>query len=829
MKKAFSKSVSWLLSVVMIFGIAFMPASSSSNMGNLSVNATDNYFMFSDSKTFFPNNKRFYFSGYYGSSMVWYELSENSSILTLGGKGYLIKGMLSKFQYCGIKKVIISGDIGDIGENAFEGFKNLESVQFTGTTESIPDYTFSECTSLSFVDCGNVKNIGKKAFGNCSSLVSVVNTNNVTDIGAWAFKDCTSLEEVYFPSVITIDSLAFANCSSLAKADIGSNVTSIGSSAFAGCTKLSSITIPKSVTNMGSYVFNISNDFKNYKYDENDYIVINGYSGSTAEAYAKRYNITFHYWDKEATDLIINKTYLALLKDESETLETTILPSDVVKVVAWNSSNPRVAKVEDGKVTAISFGEAVITATTSNGLTAECNVLVSKIRLDKTSITLDRRASDTLTAIMLPLDTDDPIIYEPNTTKKKKNQTSNPTDNKVIWKSSNPKVATVEDGKVTAISLGEAVITANISKSSLTTGKFESYTATCVVRVKDFFNWGTDNWRFNNTRSYFSSYDVNDKVMEKMQVDFGLTDYEIERLKIHIAKRNKEGWKGSCFGMTVSAILAKQGDLKLSNYGCDDVVYQNNPFTSNAMSVINFIHGIRGLYNYQKWLRQSLYMPKSFDQYDYINKIEEVLQNENRLVELEYGIKKYNKYSEKYDTYGYHAVIMYGIEDCNYYSSVTGKRYDKKILIADPNYMSGRNVDDNACMYYRSSDHSWIIPYWNKDYSSCTYLCYWNSNSTLSTKTGDISNIIVYDSLVENEDLMADSTLDHYIAGIEIDNISKNKTYIQQVKNTGESNLNYSADLNSNIGEYNIAMNDILIDDIEMDDIDGRVCSCRIR
>ena len=91
-----------------------------------------------------------------------------------------------------------------------------------------------------------------------------------------------------------------------------------------------------------------------------------------------------------------------------------------MKVVAWNSSNPRVAKVEDGKVTAISFGEAVITATTSNGLTAECNVLVSKIRLDKTSITLDRRASDTLTAIMLPLDTDDPIIYEPNTTKKKK-------------------------------------------------------------------------------------------------------------------------------------------------------------------------------------------------------------------------------------------------------------------------------------------------------------------------------------------------------------------------------------------------------------------------
>ena len=41
MKKAFSKSLSWLLSVVMIFGMAFMPASYSLGMGNISVNATD--------------------------------------------------------------------------------------------------------------------------------------------------------------------------------------------------------------------------------------------------------------------------------------------------------------------------------------------------------------------------------------------------------------------------------------------------------------------------------------------------------------------------------------------------------------------------------------------------------------------------------------------------------------------------------------------------------------------------------------------------------------------------------------------------------------------
>lgn len=78
----------------------------------------------------------------------------------------------------------------------------------------------------------------------------------------------------------------------------------------------------------------------------------------------------------EVTDIILDKTYLSLTKGVSATLSTRLLPYTAGnEPVDWQSSNPSVATVTDGKVDAKSYGSTVITAK-AGVHTATCSVTV---------------------------------------------------------------------------------------------------------------------------------------------------------------------------------------------------------------------------------------------------------------------------------------------------------------------------------------------------------------------------------------------------------------------------------------------------------------------
>ena len=79
-------------------------------------------------------------------------------------------------------------------------------------------------------------------------------------------------------------------------------------------------------------------------------------------------------------EITLNKSNLSLVVGETEKLEATIKPSYTTndKTITWESSNPKVAQVdENGNITAKSEGTATITATTSNGITTNCEVVVT--------------------------------------------------------------------------------------------------------------------------------------------------------------------------------------------------------------------------------------------------------------------------------------------------------------------------------------------------------------------------------------------------------------------------------------------------------------------
>lgn len=181
--------------------------------------------------------------------------------------------------------------------------------------------------------------------------------------------------------------------------------------------------------------------------------------------------VTFTVTEKDpdpiaATSVKLDKATLDLTVGGSDTLTANVLPTDAAdKNVTWVSSDSEVATVDaNGKVTAVKAGNATITVSVDSNpaLTDTCEVTVTDQTYSVTGValapdkaTLNVGETQELTAVIAP---------------------SNATNKNVTWASSDPAVATVENGVVTAIGKGTATITVTTADGG--------YTATCEVTVK---------------------------------------------------------------------------------------------------------------------------------------------------------------------------------------------------------------------------------------------------------------------------------------------------------------------------------------------------------
>ena len=336
------------------------------------------------------------------------------------------------------------------------------------------------------------------------------------------------------------------------------------------------------------------------------------------------------------------------------------------------------------------------------------------------------------------------------------------------------------------------------------TGSFEIYLEAYTTET---FVWGQDNWNFNNSSRYFGKYYyVDESIISTLKNQFNIDNTDISNMNRKMNDKNaSKGFTGSCYGMTVSEMLVKQGFLNLADYGGYSTVNRNSNSNRKIISLINAIQLLQNTGDFSQTLRQTQFSRSSFTQYEFIGRIEDVLQNNRMFLKIGYSINGRVKGTSNYFYDGSHAVLAYGIESCSYYSNVTYKTYDRKILICDPNRSINNKISDDACIYYRSSDHSWIIPYWygdyyNNNYGNCTDMCYWNAGSTLDTKTGSIDNVIRYDAINESVDLMSEYGTDHYIAGLELN--SNNEAFVQEIENSGNPNMEFAGEGGSGIVKF---------------------------
>ncbi len=165
-----------------------------------------------------------------------------------------------------IESVFIPEGVEIISEGAFSGCKNLHTIHISDGVETIDIDAFNGCISLKDIKFpDSIKNIEAGALAGCTSLESV-NIPKKLELLPWRiFEGCTSLKYISIPpKVKTIEDFAFAECMNLENVsfvsmhpdgDPTTGLRRIGMNAFRNCISLSSINIPETLEYIGNQAF----------------------------------------------------------------------------------------------------------------------------------------------------------------------------------------------------------------------------------------------------------------------------------------------------------------------------------------------------------------------------------------------------------------------------------------------------------------------------------------------------------------------------------------------------------------------------------------------
>ena len=283
---------------------------------------------------------------------------------------------------------------------------------------------------------------------------------------------------------------------------------------------------------------------------------------------------------KEPAEIVVESIKLStssleLTVGDQKSLNATVSPSNATnKKITWASSRPNVASVTiDGIVEGISAGSAVITATSANGIKANCDIVVKEkvtpvtsLTLDRTTLTMTEGDTQTLTATVKP---------------------DNATDKTVTWSSSNTAVATVDGGKVTAVAPGTATITA----------KAGDKTATCAVTVNQKI--------VDTSGPAIVSFDFTPKKVNVADSGQNVT------FTIHLTDESgvKPGFSISLFHPEYFLDTMRYIDFKLKSGDKKDGIYEAVATIEKGAPAGNWTVGLSGLEDelgYQTFLQQQV-------------------------------------------------------------------------------------------------------------------------------------------------------------------------------------------------------------------------------
>ncbi len=258
------------------------------------------------------------------------------------------------------------------------------------------------------------------------TIPSTIEGHNVVTIGKHAFDESrnstnghTIKNLVISEGIQRIELLAFVKCTNLETVKLPESLTFLDAQTFLQCGKLNSINIPSKIKSIGDCTFQ-ETDFTEFDIPEN----VKSIDSRALGICSKLEKVRVYSTDISYASRVFeyDSSNLVLYGYEGSTTQTYAQQNGIKFEILSNSEEPPVTTMGD-------------------------------IHLNKNELSLKENESETLTVNFIEMS----------------------SSTKVIWSSSDEKVATVENGKVTAKNIGNTIITVSTEDGQ--------YKDTCTVSV----------------------------------------------------------------------------------------------------------------------------------------------------------------------------------------------------------------------------------------------------------------------------------------------------------------------------------------------------------
>lgn len=156
--------------------------------------------------------------------------------------------------------------------------------------------------------------------------------------------------------------------------------------------------------------------------------------------------------EQSSSGISLDKSSVTLEKGETAILNTILKPTNATTTIAWKSMDTGVATISpQGMVTAKKAGTTYIVATSADGYSANCKIVVTQqaegIKLSVTKLSLGVGNSYTVGTTITPAEA---------------------TDRSITWSSQDNSIAKVTtDGKITGVAVGSTVVAAKIKSGQV--------------------------------------------------------------------------------------------------------------------------------------------------------------------------------------------------------------------------------------------------------------------------------------------------------------------------------------------------------------------------
>lgn len=533
----------------------------------------------------------------------------------------------------------------------------------------------------------SVRRLGDLAFCFCENLREIAIPDELEIIANSAFNGCAALTQLKLPdTVTTISANAFKNCSNLSRisssaqrAELGeflmpAQLTSIGWGTFMNCTKLQKIVIPESCTYLGKQAF----------------------AGCTALEQCVLPN-SLQYFNINTFDDCTSLQLPDAVNEFSLMNDRYLYGCDTAACVLTLPEN--ITLIADS---AMSGMENLIEVSCPEGLRylndfsfADCKYLTA-LHLNDGLLEIGRdvlNGCNALTELTIPASV---------------TKIGTQRDCKLTDIYGTPGTAAEQFALANGITFHDAA-----EKQPPQSGKDMT------------LDHGKDGWYFgNSTEAFRGEYYLTEETLAAVKAISGKAFYE-------------EEWHGSCFGLSLTVVLAKNGVIRLNQLQRGAKTLSEVEPTRQIESLINYYHAVQFSNAYVNAVSAVTHDSPARQMWNIARLAQNVSNGESPFL-LSFSMPS-----------GSHAVVGYGHESGEW--TFEGQTYDGRILIWDPNFP--QTFHEDSFVYYNSITLDYCIPYYGVYFDQSNDA---NSTGKIQNYCNDTAVLNIYPYPFADEPLIGD-------------------------------------------------------------------------